>query len=208
MSENQLSGKAREALRHIRNSVMHTGKVLSVRDLMGLMEYKSPRSALLLMQELEQGGFLRKRLDGSYSMLKDIRNSEDSVQTINVPLVGTVTCGAPILAQENIEAMISVSTALAKPGSKYFMLRAKGDSMNEAGINDRDLILVRQQNTAENGQTVVALIDDQATVKEFNRNGNFVTLTPRSSNKKHQPIIVTDELKVQGLVIATIPIPE
>ncbi|RAW01974.1 transcriptional repressor LexA [Pseudochryseolinea flava] len=208
MSENQLSGKAREALRHIRNSVMHTGKVLSVRDLMGLMEYKSPRSALLLMQELEQGGFLRKRLDGSYSMLKDIRNSEDSVQTINVPLVGTVTCGAPILAQENIEAMIPVSTALAKPGSKYFMLRAKGDSMNEAGINDRDLILVRQQNTAENGQTVVALIDDEATVKEFNRNGNFVTLTPRSSNKKHQPIIVTDELKVQGLVIATIPIPE
>lgn len=208
MSENPLSGKAREALRHIRNSVMHTGKVLSVRDLMGLMEYKSPRSALLLMQELEQGGFLRKRLDGSYSMLKDIRNSEDSVQTINVPLVGTVTCGAPILAQENIEAMIPVSTALAKPGSKYFMLRAKGDSMNEAGINDRDLILVRQQNTAENGQTVVALIDDEATVKEFNRNGNFVTLTPRSSNKKHQPIIVTDELKVQGLVIATIPIPE
>lgn len=203
-----LSAKAREALRHIRNSVMHTGKVLSVRDLMGSMDYKSPRSALLLMQELEQGGFLRKRSDGSYSMLKDIDNSDDSVQTVNVPLVGTVTCGVPILAQENIEAMISVSTALAKPGSKYFMLRAKGDSMNEAGINDRDLILVRQQNTAENGQAVVALIDDEATVKEFNRKGNFVTLSPRSSNKKHQPIIVTDELRVQGIVIATIPIPE
>ena len=207
MSENQLSGKAREALRHIRNSVMHTGKVLSVRELMGLMEYKSPRSALLLMQELEQSGFLRKRIDGTYSMLKDINNSEESVQTVNVPLVGTVTCGAPILASENIEAMIPVSTALAKPGSKYFMLRAKGDSMNEAGINDRDLILVRQQNTAENGQAVVALIDDEATVKEFNRNGGFVTLSPRSSNKKHQPIIVTEELRVQGIVIATIPIP-
>ncbi len=160
------------------------------------------------MQELEQGGFLRKRLDGSYSMLKDISNSDDSVQTVSVPLVGTVTCGAPILAQENIEAMIPVSTALAKPGSKYFMLRAKGDSMNEAGINDRDLILVRQQDTAENGQAVVALIDDEATVKEFNRNGSFVTLRPRSSNKEHQPIIVTEELRVQGIVIATIPIPE
>ncbi len=208
MSENQLSIKAREALRHIRNSVMHTGKVLSVRDLMGLMDYKSPRSALLLMQELEHGGFLRKRLDGSYSMLKDISNSKESAQTVNVPLVGAVTCGAPILAQENIEAMIPVSTALAKPGSKYFMLRAKGDSMNEAGINDRDFILIRQQNTAENGQAVVALIDDEATVKEFNRNGSFVTLSPRSSNKKHQPIIVTDELRVQGIVIATIPLPE
>jgi repressor LexA len=208
MSENQLSTKARKALRHIRNSVMHTGKVLSVRDLMGLMDYKSPRSALLLMQELEHGGFLRKRSDGSYSMLKDIGNNEQNVQTVNVPLVGTVTCGAPILAQENIEAMIPVSTGLAKPGSKYFLLRAKGDSMNEAGINDQDFILVRQQNTAENGQAVVALIDDQATVKEFNRNGGYVTLTPRSSNKKHQPIIVTDELRVQGVVIATIPLHE
>jgi repressor LexA len=208
MSENQLTAKSREALRHIRNSVMHTGKVMSVRDLMALMDYKSPRSALLLMQELEQLGFLKKRSDGTYSMVKDIGNNFSSVQTVDVPLVGTVTCGAPILAQENIEAMIPVSTGLAKPGSKYFMLRAKGDSMNEAGINDRDLILVRQQNTAENGQAVVALIDDEATVKEFNRNGGFVTLTPRSSNKKHQPIIVTDELRVQGVVVATIPLPE
>jgi repressor LexA len=207
MSGNELSIKAREALRHIRNSVMHTGKVLSVRELMGLMEYRSPRSALLLMQGLEQAGFLGKRSDGSYIMLKDIPNSNDSVQTVSVPLVGTVTCGTPMSAQENIEAMIPVSTALAKPGSKYFMLRAKGDSMNEAGINDRDLILVRQQNNAENGQTVVALIDNEATVKEFNRTGTFVTLSPRSSNKKHQPIIVTDELRVQGIVIATIPLP-
>ena len=141
-------------------------------------------------------------------MLKDIDNSQDSIQTVNVPLVGMVTCGAPILAQENIEAMIPVSIGLAKPGSKYFMLRAKGDSMNEAGINDGDLILVRQQNTAENGQSVVALIDDEATVKQFNQNGGYVTLTPRSNNKKHQPIIVTDELRVQGVVIATIPLPE
>jgi len=208
MSEIQLSSKAREALRHIRNSVMHTGKVLSVRDLMGSMDYKSPRSALLLMQELEQGGFLRKRSDGSYSMLKDLTNSEESVQTVNVPLVGTVTCGAPILAQENIEAMIPVSTGLAKPGSRYFMLRAKGDSMNEAGINNGDLILVRQQSTAENGQPVVALIDDEATVKIFNQTGAIVTLMARSTNKNHQPIIVTDGLRLQGVVVATIPLPE
>src|SRR5690606_25049529 len=111
--------------------------------------------------------------------------SEYAVQTVQVPLVGTVTCGAPILAQENIEALIQVSTALAKPGSKYFMLKAKGDSMDAAGINDGDFILVKQQPTAENGQRVVALIDDEATVKEFRCSGNIVTLLPRSSNKKH-----------------------
>jgi repressor LexA len=160
------------------------------------------------MQELEHGGFLKKRVDGSYAMVKDIRNNESSVQTVDVPLVGTVTCGAPILAHENIEAMIPVSTALAKPGNKYFMLRAKGDSMDEAGINDGDLILVRQQTTAENGQAVVALIDDEATVKVFSRSENFVTLIPRSSNKRHQPIILTIELKVQGIVVATIPLPK
>lgn len=207
MSENQLSLKAREALRHIRNSVMHTGKVLSVRELMTLMKYKSSRSALLLMRELEQGGFLKKKPEGSYLMVRDIVSRDSSVQTIDVPLVGTVTCGAPILAQENIEAMIPVSTALAKPGNKYFMLRAKGDSMDEAGINHGDLILIRQQSTAENGQAVVALIDDEATVKVFNQTGSIVTLIPRSTNKRHQLIIVTDQLTLQGVVVATISLP-
>lgn len=208
MSEKQLSLKAREALRHIRNSVMQTGKVMSVRDLMNAMDYKSSRSALLLMQELENDGFLRKRNDGTYTMVRDLRNTDSSVKTVDIPLVGTVTCGTPILAHENIEAMIPVSTALARPGNRYFMLRAKGDSMNEAGINDGDLLLVRQQNIAENGQIVVALIDDEATVKVFTRSGDYVTLRPRSNNKRHQPIIVTNELMIQGIIMATIALPK
>jgi len=204
MSEEQLSVKAREALRYIRNAIMHSGKAPSVRDLMNGMSYKSPRSATLLLSELEAAGFLERKEDGGYRMLKDLK-SEYAIQTVQVPLVGTVTCGAPILAQENIEALVQVSIALAKPGNKYFMLKAKGDSMNAAGINDGDLILVKQQPTAENGQQVVALIDDEATVKEFRYSGNLVTLLPRSSNKKHQPIILTDDLVIQGVVVATIP---
>jgi repressor LexA len=117
-----------------------------------------------------------------------------------------VACGVPILAEENIDAMIPVSVKLAKPPHKYFFLRAKGDSMNEVGINDGDMVLVKQQITANNGDIVVALIDDEATVKEFHRQGNTIILKPRSKNKKkHQPIILTRDFQVQGLVVSTIP---
>ena len=207
MSENKLSQKAREALRHVRDGIMQSGSMMSVRDLMFEMGYRSPRSAMLLLQELEREGFLRKKIDGTYQMVKDLE-SPDAVETVKVPLVGTVTCGTPILAQENIEALIPVSTSLAKPGNKYFMLRAKGDSMNESGINNGDLVLVRQQQTAENGQRIVALIDDEATVKEFNRRDGIIMLMPRSKNKSHQPIILTDDLIIQGVVVATISLPE
>jgi repressor LexA len=204
MSEENLSSKAREAVKHIRNWLMHRGRFPSVRDLMTLMEYKSPRSAVLLMEELEKNGFLGKKDDGSYRLIKDLETA-NTVRTVSVPLIGEVSCGLPILAEENIEAMIPVSTALVRPGSKYFLLRAKGDSMDNAGIFPGDLILVKQQPTAENGQQVIALIDDEATVKEFHNRGEIITLVPRSSNPKHQQIIVTDELKIQGIVIATIP---
>jgi repressor LexA len=204
MGNDKISIKAREALRHIRNVVMVTGGVPSIRKLMKLMKYRSPRSAMILMQELEENRFLRQRKDGSYQLLKDLE--EDKItRTVDIPLVGSVPCGIPMLAQENIEAMIPVSTSLARSGSKYFLLRASGDSMDEAGIDDGDLILVRQQPSADNGQQIVALIDDEATVKEYHFKGNIVTLMPRSSNPKHKPIILTSEFQIQGIIVATIP---
>lgn len=204
MGEENLNIKAKEALRHLRNFIMHHGRMPSTRELMKEMNYKSPLSPMLLLNELAANGFLEKKNDGSYTLIKDLGDGE-SARTVAVPLVGTVTCGAPILAQENIEAMIPVSTKLAKPGSKYFLLKAKGDSMNEAGINDGDLILIKQQPTANNGDKVVALIDDEATVKEYQYRGNFITLLPRSNNSIHQPIILTQDFQIQGIVVDTIP---
>lgn len=203
MGEESLSIKAREALKHIRSLAMQYGRVPSVRDLMAKMEYKSPRSAMLLMNELEENGFLEKKADGSYKMIKDL-STTDMARTISVPLVGSVACGGPLLAEENIEAYIPVSTSLVKPGSKYFLLRAVGDSMDKAGINPGDLVLVKQQNAAENGQNVVALIDDDATLKEYQHKGNVVALIPRSSNPKHKPIILEREFQIQGIIITSI----
>lgn len=205
MSEDSNLGiKAKEALRHIRNWLMLYGKLPSVRELMNEMEYKSPRSPMLLLDELAQNGFLEKKPDGSFRMIKDLETGF-MARTVLVPLIGNVTCGAPMLAEENIEAMIPISISLVKSGSKYFLLRAVGDSMNKAGINPGDLIFVKQQPVAENGQKVVALIDDEATVKEFQHKGDVVALLPRSTNPKHKPIILEQEFQIQGIVITTIP---
>lgn len=204
MSENDLSIKALEALRHIRNALMHTGRVPSVRELMTMLGYKSPRSAVLLMEELADGGFLERREDGTFRLVKDVE-SGTVARTVAIPLVGSVACGAPLLAQENIEAFVSVDISLAQPGNKYFLLHAVGDSMDAVGIHEGDLILVRQQQVANQGEKIVALIDDEATVKEYRRSGDIVMLLPRSNNPVHQPIILTHDFKIQGVVIATIP---
>jgi repressor LexA len=128
----------------------------------------------------------------------------DVEQTVQVPVVGRAACGTPMLAEENIEEMIPVSKKIAAPPYRYYMLRAKGDSMNQAGINDGDLVLVRQQSTARHGDTVVALIDDEATIKEYTTTGSAVVLKPHSDNTAHKPIILTRDFMVQGVVVTTI----
>ncbi|EKD24473.1 MAG: hypothetical protein ACD_81C00007G0005 [uncultured bacterium] len=123
-------------------------------------------------------------------------------EMISIPLVGSVPCGTPLFAEENIEKMISVEKKKIQSGMKYFILRASGDSMNEAGINDGDLILCKQKLTARENDLVVALIDDSATVKEFHRDGNKIILKPRSKNTEHQSRYFTegDDFKIQGIV--------
>lgn len=205
--QNQISNTELAALRVIRNFLMKNSRMPSVRDLMKEMNYKSPRSAAVILQNLIDKNILNKKEDGSIQFIQYEFDREEtaSEQTVKIPLLGTIACGLPILAEENIEAMIAVSTKLAKPTNKYFLLQAKGDSMNKKGINDGDLVLVKQQNAAENGDVIVALIDDEATIKELKINDDNVLLLPRSSNKAHTPIILSRDFIVQGVVVSTIP---
>lgn len=138
------------------------------------------------------------------SSLTGQTNSEP--ETVNVPLLGIVACGVPILAEANIKAMIPVSTKLLRRNHRYFLLRASGDSMDNYGIKDGDLVLIKQQSSAENGEIVVALIDDEATIKEFQRQEDVIVLKPKSKNKKYQPIILTSDFKIQGVVERVITI--
>ena len=197
-----LSDKDRKAFSFIRNMIINQGRSPSLREINTVTKDSSPRSAGLAIDRLIKAGMLEKR--GRDLLLTSERDSS-SVHTVNLPIVNNVACGTPMLAEENVEAEIAVSTALAKPGFKYFLLRASGDSMNQAGINPGDLLLIRQQTTAENGQRVVALINNEATVKEFEKNGDVVILRPRSSSKEHKPIVLTDNCIIQGVVQAVLP---
>lgn len=129
-----------------------------------------------------------------------------STSTVKIPLLGNVACGVPLLAEQNIDSYVSISKGLMQSTCNYFILRAIGDSMNAAGINDGDLVLIKQQQVANENDLVVALIDDEATIKEFHRKQNMIILKPKSNNQKHQPIILTNDFRIQGIVETVIPI--
>jgi len=117
---------------------------------------------------------------------------------VDVPIVGKVTAGQPILAVENIEDTFPLPVEITQ-NSTVFMLKVQGDSMIESGIFDNDLVLVKQQSTANNGDIVVALIGDEATVKTFYKEKDHIRLQPQ--NKYYDPIIVKDNVSVLGKVI-------
>jgi len=199
---NNLSDKDKKAFALIRNKIIHYGEDVSLREINEVTGGKSPRSARLVVDRLEKAGLIKKT--GRKTVLTTSQPT-NSVSTVDIPLVGSVTCGEPVFAEENIQTYIPVSTGLAKKDSKYFLLRAMGNSMDLAGINTGDLLLIRQQDTAENGEKVVALINEEATVKFFEKSEGIVVLRPKSSNKIHRPIILTDNCIIQGVVVAVLP---
>jgi len=168
--------------------------------------YKSPHSVALLLGKLIDFGVLaRDKSTGKLQLLEDPEHEKRHAKTVDIPLVGNVPCGTPLLAEENIETTVPVSTTLARPPHHYFLLRAMGDSMNKKGIQDGNLVLVKQQQTADNGDAVVALIDDEATVKEYHESAQAVVLKPCSSNPEHKPIVLNRDFEIQGIVVAAIP---
>ena len=204
----ELTNKEKETVRLISEYFNTNGEMPSVRTLMSLLNYKSPRSVSVILESLDDKNVIYKKLNGKYylSELKIIKEEKSNAQTIKVPLLGSISCGAPIYAEENIEAEISISLDLLNQNNKYFLLRAEGDSMDLDGISNGDIVLVKQQNHAEIGDKVVALIDDHATIKLYHRANNMVILKPKSSNKEHQPIILTSDFRIQGVVETVIPI--
>ncbi|HUV30703.1 MAG TPA: transcriptional repressor LexA [Acidobacteriota bacterium] len=151
-------------------------------------------------EKLESKGFISRPGRGQIRLRKEKPGTDSHAKTVDVPLVGSAPCGTPVFADENIEGVFPVSTKLARAPYRYFLLRAIGDSMNQKGIQDGNLVLVRQQPSAENGDRVVALIDEEATIKEFHRTSNAIILKPKSTNKQHQPIILTNDFQILGVV--------
>jgi repressor LexA len=180
----------------------------SVREMQALGGFRSPRSVAQFLDALQQAGYIDRAV-GARNVRVLWRSSsaglQDRTDTVPVPVIGQVAAGQPILAAENVESYIPVSTGLARGHWNYFFLRVRGDSMNRAGIQDGDLVLVRRQDTAESGEHVVALIDDSATVKRLRVGRDAILLEPLSTNPAHRPIVVGPEFRVQGVVVASIP---
>lgn len=126
--------------------------------------------------------------------------------TVSVPFFANLaSCGSPNFSDAHIDDYVDVDTRLAKPGHQYYLVRADGDSMNAAGINSGDLVLVRVQNHADIGQKVVACLADGVTIKELQRMGDFTVLMPRSTQPGYKPIVLSEDAEIQGVVVATIP---
>ena len=177
----------------------------SIRELQARLGLSSPRSVVQYFEALERAGFIERGSGARNIRILRAPHAPDRAETVPVPLIGHVAAGSPILAEQNIDEYIGVDRSLARPPHRYFLLRICGDSMDRAGLNDGDLALVRQQVTATPGERVVALINDAATVKIFRPGAGAVLLEPRSSNPAHKPIVVDEEFRIQGVVVAAIP---
>lgn len=179
-------------LNYIKDTQKSEGRSPSYRQICKYMGFASLKTAQHYVLLLKKRGLILQEDNGQISTPFNLSKGE----TIIAPLVGTVACGEPILAEENIEESFQLPTAIF--GKKETMLlRAQGDSMIGVGINDGDLIVAEICNLAEEGQIVVALIDDSATVKTLRYKNNKPFLHPE--NPKYEDII-TNELKIQGVV--------
>ena len=176
------------------------------REVLKMMGLKSPRSIAQYLDVLEEGGYIRRGKGArNIKIIKSPYDTNDSRKTIKVPILGYVPCGIPFLAEENVEGHLGISEKIAKPPYNYFILRAVGDSMNKAGINNGDLVLVRQQITADDGDIIVALLDDEATIKQLWLHEDYITLEPKSTNTDHHPIVLERDFRIQGVVVRSMP---
>lgn len=190
MAYGKISKKQSEILEYIKSQIINKGYPPSVRDICEAVDLKSTSSVHSHLETLEKNGYIRR--DPTKPRAIEIIDDNFNLarrEVANVPIVGKVAAGEPILAVENIESYFPVPMEFM-PNEQCFMLKVQGDSMINAGIFDGDTIIVEQSQTARNGDMVVALVDDSATVKTFYREADHIRLQPE--NDAMAPIIVPD----------------
>lgn len=190
MAYGKISDKQKEILEYIKSQILNRGYPPSVRDICEAVHLKSTSSVHSHLETLEKNGYIRRdpTKPRAIEIIDDAFNLSRR-EVVNVPLLGRVAAGEPLLAVENIETYFPIP-AEYMPNKETFMLKVKGESMINAGIYDGDNILVQKQSTASNGDMVVALVDDSATVKTFYKEGGHIRLQPE--NDDMEPIIVED----------------
>ena len=190
MANGKISKKQSEILEYIKEQILEKGYPPAVREICEAVHLKSTSSVHAHLETLEKNGYIRR----DPTKPRAIEICDDSFQLVrnemtSIPIIGTVAAGQPILAAENIEGYFPVPVDMV-PNAETFILKVKGDSMINAGIFSGDQIFVERTNVARNGDMVVALVDDSATVKTFYKEQGHVRLQPE--NDTMDPIIVND----------------
>ena len=190
MSQGKISKKQQEILEYIKSQILERGFPPAVRDICEAVHLKSTSSVHSHLETLEKNDYIRRDptkpraieiLDDSFNFTRR--------EMVNVPIVGRVAAGEPLLAEQNIEEYFPIPMDFM-PNKQTFMLKVKGESMINAGILDGDYVLVEERKTAHNGEMIVALVDDGATVKRFYKEEGIIRLQPE--NDTMEPIIVPD----------------
>ena len=198
MAQGKISKKQQEILEYIKNQILQRGFPPAVREICEAVNLKSTSSVHSHLETLEKNGYIRRdpTKPRAIEILDDTFNLTRR-EMVNVPIIGQVAAGQPILAEENIEDYFPFP-AERMPNKQTFLLKVKGESMINAGILDGDYVLVEQDATASNGDMVVALVEDRATVKTFYKEEGVFRLQPE--NDFMDPIIVK-EVSILGKVI-------
>ena len=198
MSQGKISKKQLEILEYIKAQILERGFPPAVREICEAVHLKSTSSVHSHLETLEKNGYIRRdpTKPRAIEILDDTFNLTRR-ELVNVPIIGQVAAGEPILAQENIENYFPIPAEIM-PNKQTFLLKVKGESMINAGILDGDMVLVEEAHTASNGDMVVALIEDGAIVKTFYKEEGVFRLQPE--NDTMDPIIVK-ELMILGKVI-------
>lgn len=197
MAYGKISDKQKEILEYIKSEILNRGYPPAVRDICEAVHLKSTSSVHSHLETLEKNGYIRRDptkpraieiIDDTFNLIRR--------EVVNVPLLGRVAAGEPLLAVENVESYFPIP-AEYMPNEESFILKIKGESMINAGIFDGDNILVQRQSTASNGDMVVALVEDSATVKTFYKENGHYRLQPE--NDTMEPII-TENCTILGKV--------
>ena len=197
----ELTEKQRQILEYIKSEIMSRGYPPSVREICAAVQLKSTSSVHSYLSALEEKGYIRR--DPTKPRAIEVTDDAFALtrrEMTQIPIVGTITAGEPILAQENIEDYFPMPVEYL-PNAVVFMLKVRGDSMIQAGIHDGDHVLVEQRSTAKNGDIVVAMLGDSATVKTFYKENGHYRLQPQ--NDTMDPIYC-DNVEILGKVIGLI----
>ncbi len=202
MAKRRISDKQQEILDYLKEVILEKGYPPTVREICERVNLKSTSSVHSHLETLEKNGYIRRDptkpraieiCDDNFNMIR--------TEMVSIPVIGQVAAGLPILAEENVDSYFPIPAEMCPRGANTFILNVKGDSMINAGIYNGDKIFVEACNTARNGDQVVALIDDSATVKTFYKEDGHIRLQPE--NDSMDPIIV-DNCEILGKVFGVL----